>query len=84
MPYQKNNKAYRLARLIQQASRTIDFKKRMILKSAFRYESYPVETHKRKNKITELRSILITLLMQELLGNEYNPGTEQANIWVSL
>ena len=79
----RKDKAYRLARLIQQASRTIDSKKKMISKSAFRYEPYPAKTHYRKNKITDLRAELIAELMKELLQEDYNPASID-HIWVRL
>jgi len=79
----RKDKAYRLARLIQQASRTIDSKDKMISKSAFRYESFPIKTYYRKNKITDLRAELIAELMKELLREDYNPGSI-AQMWVKL
>jgi len=77
------NRAYRLARLIQQASRTIDSKNKIITKAAFRYEPYPAKTYYRKNKIIDLRSEWVADLMKELLGEDYNPGT-LSQMWVKL
>jgi len=80
----RKDKAYRLARLIQQASRTIDSKNKAITKASFRYEPYPAITHKRKNQIIDLRSKAIMKLMKELLGEEYNPNKIYSQIWISI
>lgn len=80
----RKDRAYRLARLIQQASRTIESKKKIISKSAFRYQPFPAKTNKRKNQLVDLRSVLISELMKELLGKEYRPGKALEQMWVKL